>query len=94
MTRPPQPGPGSFAGHDLSPTLPKIPCLQLDRVDVEVRLVHVAGPDNWFGLTTVCSTPAMPGFVAATRRNREGPSRPETAFRSVDRSRMPPRSDR
>ena len=48
--------------------LPKIPRAHLQRVDMQIRLVHVARLDRGLRLAAVEAVAAMFGVIAATRR--------------------------
>ena len=61
----------------------EIPRLALERVDVQVGLIHVTRAGNGLWLAAIHPTPAMARFVAASGN---GPSRPEIRFSSADRS--------
>ena len=66
--------------------LSKITCLQLQRIDLMVRHVHIARPCDWLRLAAVRSAPPAFGFVSSA--GKEGKSRIETGtdLRSAVRS--------
>ena len=52
--------------------LAEIPRLQLQRVDVQVRHIHVTRARDWPRITAIRPMPAMPSFIATSRLQRKG----------------------
>src|SRR5712671_2890548 len=63
--------------------LSKITCLQLQRIDVKVRHVHIARPCDWLRLAAVRSAPRRVWLCHLGRKEGKSPLRPETDLRSA-----------